>query len=97
MVCYLLLFGTKYVYKKNLDSENASNSSQINLLFGLQLKSLVLLFSELQEEVYEKVGENEEKRRRRNMVFNADIYEGFRHSVAFSLPCLKLILIYTKG
>lgn len=92
----MLLFGTKYVYKKCLDSENASNFSQINLLFRLQLKSLVLYSSEL-DEVYERVGEKKEKRRRRHMFFNADIYEGFRNSVAFSLPCLKLILIYTKG
>lgn len=28
--------------------------------------------------------------------FNADIYVGSGNSVAFSLPCLKLILIYTK-
>jgi len=44
-----------------------------------------------------KQGRMKRKEGGRINFFNADIYAGFRNSMAFSLPCLKLILMYTKG
>lgn len=97
-MCYLLLFGTKYVYKKCLDSENASNFFSDKSAFQAEAQiACSLVFRVRRRSVWKSGGEWREKKKEKNMFFNADIYEEFRNSVAFSLPCLKLILIYTKG
>lgn len=66
MLCYLLLFGTKYVYKKCLDSENASDFFSDKSVFQAEAQitcSLVFRVRVRRRSVWKSGGERREKKK----------------------------------